>query len=208
VPCSRAHTLETVKVIKSAEPLTRAAVRQLAESCDADTAAAYLGFAGHGVRAIAYPLVFWPSPAQRASGRACVRCDVGIRATSRCCRHLASIRGSLRCVAQTDPARLEVCSNQLPRPAQSQALISCARPHRSQVLPMPLSLNVTRYPVPTVLRAKGTSGCTRLTAHRADRRSLIVTAGWEPRSVWSQTGGPLFAWCWIHRSQGLLPAIH
>jgi hypothetical protein len=46
-----------------------------------------------------------------------------------------------------------------------------------------------------------------LIAHRENRSNLVAAAGWESKADWSEAGGALLAWRWIHRQAGLLPAI-
>src|SRR4051794_39489187 len=66
VDCSKIHTLETVQVIQPTERLTPELRTELADSCITPTSRAYLG-AGDSVSKLSSPLVFWPSPAQRAA---------------------------------------------------------------------------------------------------------------------------------------------
>lgn len=204
VPCSKTHTLETIEVIKPVEKLTLSLVKQLTDACHTPAAADYLGIPifRPSISRLAFPLVYWPSPAQRAAGQAWVRCDVGVQATTRCCIPLAPQTRSLRGVV-ADEGRFQLCLGELPDPKRSQTLTSCREPHRAEALSTPLELDVANYPSAVVLDRKGRSDCADMVQDRADAGSLIVTAYWTPRSDWS--GGPLFGACWLHRKAGLLP---
>jgi hypothetical protein len=102
-------------------------------------------------------------------------------------------------------ARFQMCIGQLPDPARAQPLTSCKKPHRTEILPTGLQLNVTHYPSALALRRRGSSDCADLVSQRDDRESLVVTPVWQPKASFS--GGTLFGTCWIHRKSGLLPPI-
>jgi Septum formation len=204
VQCSKTHTLETVEVIKPVEKLTLAQVKQLAASCESP-AVNYLGISFPAVRTLNLPVVFWPSPAQRAAGQNWVRCDVGVRPSNSCCRQLVPLTGSLRGAVGSDPVRFQMCIDQLPDPPREQPFTSCKKPHRTEILPTGLQLSVTHYPSAAVLAKNGRTGCAKLVSHRTDRKSLVVTSSWQSRGNWS--GGSLFGFCWIHRKAGLMPPI-
>jgi hypothetical protein len=204
VDCSKTHTLETVEVIKPAEKLTLALARQLAAACEGP-AVNYLGISFSAVRDLADQVVYWPSRAQRAAGQNWLRCEVGVQATTACCRHLVPQTGSLRGAVGSDPVRFQVCINQLPDPNREQPLTSCKKPHRAEALPTGLQRDVTHYPSAAALSTKGRSDCAKLVSHRKDRESLVVTPSWQSEAQWS--GGSLFGMCWIHRDTGLMPPI-
>ncbi len=203
IDCSKPHTVETVMIINPAEKLTLPSVKQLVDSCQSDEAAAYFGADHVGLTRLAYPLVSWPSPAQRAAGQNWVRCDVGVLARTHCCTALTSRTSSLRGKLGDGLAAYRVCINELPDPEQSQPLTSCTKPHRAELLRDPVVLSVSRYPSPAVLDRKGRSGCAAVLNDRDRARSLVVTTSWTPKSEWS--GDTLYGQCWIHREVGLLP---
>jgi len=134
VDCSKAHTLETVGVIKPVEKLTLALAKQLAASCETP-AVNYLGINSREIRRLADQVVYWPSRVQRSAGQNWLRCDVGVQATTGCCGPLAPQTGSLRNDVATDPGRFHMCLDQLPEPARAQPLTSCKKPHRAEILP-------------------------------------------------------------------------
>jgi hypothetical protein len=203
VDCSKPHTLQTAAVIKPVEELTLAQARQLAASCETPVVD-YLGITFPAVRTINDQVVFWPSPAQRAAGQNWLRCDVGVTATTGCCR-LAPQTGSLRGAVGRDPVRFQVCIDQIPDPARPQPLTSCQKSHRAEALPTGLALDVTHYPSSAALSEKGHVECAQLVSPRRDHGSLVTTPEWESRDQWS--GGTLYGRCWIHRATGLLPPI-
>lgn len=205
VDCSRTHTLETVAVIEPAVELTLPLVRQLVASCETP-AVQYLGISFPAVRTIDDQVVTWPSRAQRAAGQSWVRCDAGVREPTYCCGHLVPRTGSLRGAVAEDPVRFRMCLDQLPRPDQEQPMTSCRKPHRTEVLPTPLQMDVSQYPSAATLTAKGRSGCARLVARRPDRASLVVTSSWQSKASWGG-GATLYGWCWVHRGTGLLPPV-
>ena len=205
VDCAKRHTLETAEVIEPVEKLTLPVAKQLADSC-ATPALNYLGISFRAVRTLAFPLVYWPSPAQRAAGQNWLRCDVGVKADTHCClQGLAPQTGSLRGAVDSDPLRFQMCIDQVPDPARAQRLTSCKKPHRAELLPDFLELEVTQYPSAATLSRKGRLGCTKLIAHRKDLNSLVITPDWQPRADWS--GGTLEGDCWVHRKAGLIPPI-
>jgi hypothetical protein len=205
VDCSKTHTLETAEVIRPVQKLTRAQAKQLAGSCGTP-AWNYLGITFHAVRTIPFPLVYWPSRAQRAAGQNWLRCDIGVKADTRCCRRgLAPQTGSLQGAVSSDPVRFQMCIDQVPDPSRAQPLTSCKKPHRAELLPDFLDLEVTHYPSAATLSRKGRSGCAKFVAQRKDLDSLVITLSWTPRAEWS--GGTLEGDCWIHRKTGLLPPI-
>lgn len=203
IDCSKAHTLETVAVIKPVE-LTLALVKQLAGSCAQSEGVNYLGISSPSVRNLHFA-VYWPSPAQRAAGQSWVRCDVGVRAMTACCQ-LAAQTGSLRSDVGSDPVRFYMCVDQVPDPNRSQPLTSCKKPHRGELLPATIEADVTHYPSTAILNKNGRSGCAKLTVHRDDRADLVITPFWRPfKADWS--GGPLTGFCFIHRKTGLMPPV-
>ena len=205
VDCSKTHTLETAGVIKPVEKLTLALVKQLAESCETP-AVNYLDIPLRAVRTVAFPLVYWPSREQRAAGQNWLRCDVGVKADTHCCsRGLAQQSGSLRGDVGSDPVRFQMCIGQVPAPTRAQSLTSCKKPHRAELLPDFLELQVTKYPSAATLSRKGRSGCAKFVADRTDLKSLIITLDWQPKAAWA--GGTLEGDCWIHRQVGLMPPI-
>jgi hypothetical protein len=207
VDCAKRHTLETAAVIKPVEKLTLAQVKQLDDECIAPTYN-YLGISTSVVRNLVLPLAFWPSPAQRTAGQNWLRCDVGVRATVLCCTPralLAPQTESVRGQGGSDPGRFLMCLDQLPDPARNQPLTSCKKPHRTEILPAFLQLQVTRYPSAATLSRKGRSGCATVVARRKDRNTLVITALWKSKADW--TVGTLEGHCWIHRKAGLLPPI-
>jgi hypothetical protein len=207
VDCSRPHTLETFGVIKPVEKLTLATAQQLADSCET-LAVDYLGISSPEVRTLALPFAYWPSRAQRAAGQNWLRCDVGIQATTHCCRpraQLAPQTTSLRGDVASDPVRFQMCIDQLPDPSRPQPLASCKKPHRTEVLPTGLAMDVTSYPSAAVLTAKGHAECADLVADRHDRARLVVTPVWQPEAYFS--GVTLYGSCWIHHKTGLMPPI-
>jgi hypothetical protein len=208
--CSRTHTLETIEVIKPVTKLTLSLVKQLVDACHTPASADYLGLPTFrpAISRLLFPAVYWPSPAQRAAGQVWVRCDVGVQATTHCCRPVAQLApqtASLRGMMAADPGRFQWCIGELPAPSRSQRLTSCKKPHRSEALPTPLQMDVTQYPSAAVLDREGRSGCADLVKDRHDVKSLVLTPAWTARSEWS--GGTLFGVCWIHRNAGLLPPI-
>jgi len=207
VDCSKRHTLETAEVIKPVEKLTLAQVKTLDDECIGPTYD-YLGISTSVVRNLVLPLAFWPSPAQRAAGQNWLRCDVGIRATVLCCTPralLAPQTTSLHGQGGSDPVRFLMCLGQLPDPARNQPLTSCKKPHRTEILPEFMQLEVARYPSAATLAQKGRSGCAKVVAQRKDLNDLVVTASWKSRAEWSV--GTLEGHCWIHRKAGLLPPL-
>jgi hypothetical protein len=204
VDCSKTHTLETVAVIKPAMKLTLALVKQLAASCESP-AVDYLGIASREVRTIDDQVVYWPSRAQRMAGQTWVRCDAGVREPTYCCGHLVPQTGSLRGAVAKDPVRFQMCTNELPRPEREQPLTSCKKPHRTEVLPTGLQMDVTRYPSAEALSNDGRRECAKLVSQRKDLKSLVVRSSWQSRASWS--GATLYGWCWIHRDTGLMPPI-
>jgi hypothetical protein len=208
VDCSKPHTLETVEVIKPVEKLTLALAKQLAGSCGGSSSArGYLGISYPAVRTLAFPVVYWPSREQRAAGQNWLRCDAGVNATTHGGPPLVRQTGSLHGALLSDPVRFQVCLDQVPDPARDQPLTSCTKPHRTEVLPDFLTLNVQRYPSAATLDRKGHSGCARLLGHRQDLGSLVITSSWQPsRADWSK-GDTLGGLCWIHRTSGLLPPL-
>jgi hypothetical protein len=210
IDCSRTHTLETVEVIKPTTKLTLPLVKQLVDSCNTPAAGSYLGSPTTpiGLTRIVYPLVYWPTPAQRAAGQSWVRCDVGVGATTHCCRpvaHLAQQTASLRGVVGTDPGRFLLCLHQVINTRRAQPLTSCKKPHRTEDLPSGPGLSATHYPSSATLRAEGRSQCAHFASRRDDVKNLIVTPVWQPPASFS--GGTLYGACWIRRKAGLLPAI-
>ena len=208
VDCSKTHTLQTLVVIKPVEKLTLAQVKQLADSCDSPAAGGYVGNPGRYVNRLLYPAVYWPSPAQRAAGQNWLRCDIGVQATTHCCHpvaQLASLTASLHGAVGADPGRFQLCIGELPDPARNQPLTSCKKPHRAEVLPTGLELQVMHYPSAAALSKKGQSQCAHLVAQRDDRKRLVLTPAWQPKASFSP--GTLFGVCWIHRNSGLLPPI-
>jgi hypothetical protein len=194
-------------VIKPVEKLTLAQVKQLDDECTTPTYD-YLRISTSVVRNLVLPLAFWPSPAQRAAGQNWLRCDVGVRATVLCCTPralLAPQTTSVRGQGGSDPVRFLMCLDQLPDPARNQPLTSCKTPHRTEILPQFMQLEVTRYPPAATLTKKGRSGCAKVVAQRKDLNDLVVTASWKSRAEWSV--GTLEGHCWIHRKAGLLPSI-
>lgn len=208
VDCSKPHTLETVEVIKPVEKLSLATAKQLAGSCDGSSSArGYLGISYPAVRTLAFPAVYWPSREQRAAGQNWLRCDAGVNATTHGGPHLVPQTGSLRGALLSDPVRFQVCTSQIPDPARDQPLTSCKKPHRGEVLPDFLQLNVQRYPSAQALNRKGQSGCAKLLGHRKNLNSLIITTSWQPsRADWSK-GDTLGGACWIHTESGLMPPL-
>ena len=207
VDCSKRHTLETAEVIKPVEKLTLAQVKQLDDQCIMPIYN-YLGISFPFVRSLVLPLAFWPSPAQRAAGQNWLRCDVGVRAKVLCCTRralLAPQTGSMRGQGGSDPVRFLMCLDELPDPVRNQPLTSCKKPHRTEILPDFLQLEVTRYPSAATLSRKGRSGCAKIVAHRSDFKKLVITASWKSRAEWSV--GTLEGHCWIHRKAGLMPPI-
>ena len=180
--------------------------KQLAASCETP-AVNYLDISTRAIRTIDDQVVYRPSPAQRAAGQNWLRCDVGVKATTHCCRRgLAPVIGSLRGAVGSDPARFQICIDQLPDPTRDQPLASCKKPHRAELLPDNwLELEVAHYPSAATLSKKGQSGCAKFVAHRKDRNNLVITPDWQPRAEWS--GGTLEGDCWIHRKAGLMPPI-
>ena len=205
VDCSKTHTMETIEVIKPVVKLTLALAEQLGDSCATPAAINYLGTPDRGISRIAYPLLYWPSPAQRAAGQKWVRCDIGVQATTQCCAPLAPQTASLHGKVGADQGRFQICIGELPDPARSQRLTSCKRPHRAELFPTPLELNPAKYPPAAVLERTGRSGCADMVKDREDAEGLVAAAYWVPKSQWS--GGTLFAQCWITRKVGLLPPI-
>ncbi len=205
VDCSKPHSLETVAVIKPAVKLTRALVNQLAGSCASSEGLGYLGIDSPAIRTTAFPLVYWPSPAQRAAGQNWLRCDVGVRATTGCCHQLAPQTGSLHGAVSSDPTRFLVCTDQVPDPTRNQPVTSCQKPHRAELLATTLQLAGTHYPSAATLSKQGQSGCAQLLAHRKDLASLVITPFWQSKAETS--GGSPIGFCWIHRKAGLLPPI-
>lgn len=208
VDCSKPHTLETVEVIKPVEKLSLALAKQLAGSCGGSSSArGYLGISYPAVRTLAFPVVYWPSREQRAAGQNWLRCDAGVNATTHGGPHLATQTGSLRGAVLSDPVRFQVCIGQIPDPARDQPLTSCKKPHRAELLPDFLQLNVQHYPSVATLKGKGQSGCASLLGHRKDLSSLIITSSWRPsRADWSK-GDTLEGVCWIHTKSGLMPPL-
>jgi hypothetical protein len=207
VDCSKKHTLETAEVIKPVEKLTLAEVKSLQDECVTPTYD-YLGISTSVVRNLVLPLVFWPSPAQRAAGQNWLRCDVGVRATVLCCTPralLAPQTTSVRGQGGSDPVRFLMCLDQLPAPARNQPLMSCKKPHRTEILPEFMQLEVTRYPSAATLAKMGRLGCAKVVSQRKDLNDVVVTASWKSRADWSV--GTLEGHCWIHRKSGLLPPI-
>jgi hypothetical protein len=109
--------METIEVIKPVVKLTLALAEQLGDSCATPAAINYLGNPDRGISRIAYPLLYWPSPAQRAAGQKWVRCDIGVQAATQCCAPLAPhpcterwarIRGGSRSVSESSPIQREV----------------------------------------------------------------------------------------------------
>ncbi len=210
VDCSKEHTLETIEVVKpTAVKLTLSLVKQLTGSCNTPAAGYYLGDPTTlALTRLLYPAAYWPTPEQRAAGQSWVRCDIGVQATTRCCRpraQLAPQTASLRGVVGADLGRFRLCIGELPAPARNQRLASCQRPHRSEALPTSLQINVTQYPSAAVLARKGRSGCADLVKDRADASTLVLTPFWTPRSDWSS--GTLYGTCWINRKTGMLPPL-
>src|SRR4051794_8481418 len=203
VDCSKTHTLQTLVVIKPVEKLTLAQAKQLAfSSCDSTaTAGGYLGDPGRSFKRLAYPLGYWPSPAQRAAGQNWVRCDVGVQATTQCCHPVAQLapqKASLRGAVGADPGRFQQCIGELPDPSRNQPLTSCKKPHRAEALPTVIQLQTAHYPSAAALSKKGQSECAPLAvAQRDDRKRLIVTPAWQPKASFSP--GTLFGVCWIRR---------
>jgi hypothetical protein len=207
VDCSKTHTLQTLLVIKPVEKLTLAQAKQLATTCDASAAGSYVGSTGRTFNRLAYPMAYWPSPAQRAAGQNWVRCDVGVQATTQCCHpvaRLAAQTGSLRGAMGVDPGRFHQCIGELPDPSRNQPLTSCKKPHRAEALPTGIQLQTVGYPSASVLSKKGHSDCADLVAQRRDRKALVLTPAWQSKASFSNAG-TLFGVCWIHRSSGLLP---
>jgi Septum formation len=205
VDCSKPHTLETVEVVTLAEKPTLALVKQLAGSCPSAAALGYLGITFPAFRTLEF-VVYWPSPTQRSAGQSWVRCDVGVRAETGCCR-LAPQTGSLRHAVGRDPVRFDTCIGAVPDPSRLQPLSSCKKPHAGEVLPTLLGADVTRYPSPASLDHRGRVGCAKLTADRPDHADLVIASIWRPLEVeWS--GEPLEGFCFIHRKSGLLPPLH
>jgi hypothetical protein len=137
-----------------------------------------------------------------------VRCDIGGQATTHCCHPVAQLApqtASLRGVVGADPGRFQQCIGELPDPGRNQPLTSCQKPHRAEVLPTGLQLQVTNYPSAAALSKKGQSQCAHLVAQRGDRTRLILTPDWQPKASFSP--GTLFGVCWIHRNSGLLAPI-
>jgi hypothetical protein len=192
-------------VLKPVEKLTLALVKQLAASCNTPAAGDYVGNPTLDVNRLAYPLVHWPSPAQRAAGQAWVRCDLGVQARTVCCPPLAPQAASLRGVVGEDPARFHGCLGEIPDPARSQLLTSCKKPHRAETLPDQVQLETTQYPSAAVLAKKGRVECAQQLAHRSDANHLVITTSWQSRTDWSS--GTLYGFCWIHLKSGLLPPI-
>lgn len=210
VDCSKTHTLQTLVVIKPVERLTLAQAKQLAfGSCDSTASAGgYLGDPGRSFKRLAYPLGYWPSPAQRAAGQNWVRCDVGVQATTQFghpVTQLAPQTASLRGAVGADPGRFQQCIGELPDPSRNQPLTSCKKPHRAEALPTVIQLQTAHYPSAAALSKKGQSECAHLVAQRDDRKRLVLTPAWQPKASFSP--GTLFGVCWIHRNSGLLPPI-
>jgi hypothetical protein len=210
VDCSRKHTLETIEVVKpTAVKLTLSLAKQLVGSCNTPAAGDYLGAPRTlALTSLLYPAAFWPTPEQRAAGQSWVRCDIGVKATTRCCHpraRLATQTASLRGVVGADPGRFQLCIGTLPNPDRSQLLASCQKPHRSEALPTPLQIDVTQYPSVATLDTKGRSQCAHLVKERNDADTLEVTPLWDPEVEWS--GGTLYGQCWINRKTGMLPPV-
>jgi hypothetical protein len=209
VDCSKTHTLQTLLVIKPVERLTLAQVKQLATTCDSSAAGSYVGSPGRYVNRLAYPMAYWPSPAQRAAGQNWVRCDVGVQATTQCCHPVAQLTArtaSLRGAVGADPGRFQQCIGELPDPSRNQTLTSCKEPHRAEALPTVIQLQTVSYPSAAALSKKGHSECADLVAQRDDRKTLVLTPVWQSKASFSNAG-TLFGVCWIHRRSGRLPPI-
>lgn len=208
VDCSKTHTLQTLVVIKPVEKLTLAQAQQLTFSSCASNASAgsYIGNPGRSFNRLAYPMGYWPSPAQRAAGQNWVRCDIGVQATTQCCHPVAQLApqtASLRGAVGADPGRFQNCIGELPHPSRNQPLTSCKKPHRAEALPTVLQLHAVHYPSAATLSKQGQSQCADLVAQRDDRKRLVLTPGWQPKASFSPE--TLFGVCWIHRHSGLLP---
>jgi hypothetical protein len=204
VECSKAHTLETVEVIKPAEKLTLALAKQLTASCPSPAGLGYVGISFPAVRNLRFG-VYWPSRAQRAAGQNWVRCDVEVQATTWCCQP-APQTGSLRGEVASDPVRFQICIDEVPDPNRSQPLASCTKPHRGELLPTTIQADVTHYPSPATLNKKGRLGCAKLIGHHEHGADLVITPFWRPpKTEWS--GGSLEGFCFIHQKTGLMPPI-
>src|SRR3954452_12097778 len=195
VDCSKTHTLQTLVVIRPVEKLTLAQAKQLAgSSCDSPTAGGYLRDPGRSFKRLAYPLGYWPSPAQRAAGQNWVRCDVGVQATTLCCHPVAQLAPqtvSLRAAVGADPGRFQQCIGELSDPSRNQPLTSCKKPHRTEALPTVIQLQTAHYPSAAALSKKGQSECAPLAVgQRDDRKRLVVTPAWQPKASFSP--GTLF----------------
>ena len=206
VDCSETHTLQTVEVIDIDEELTVELLEELADTCDTLQAWDYLDSPAWPERAT-YNLMFaayGPTPEQQEAGQSWMRCDVGIPSKSECCRPLAPQTESVEGAMGEDPARFQLCIAKRPDPDRSQPLVSCAEPHRAELIQKLMERDASEYPSASELEKTGQARCGDLVTDRDDADQLVLTPVWQPEEEWP--GGTLYGWCWIQRETGLLPA--
>ena len=180
VPCARRHNVETAAVIQAWGVLTPGLISATAANCPS-AVARYAGVHPAGSRLHGY--YFVPTPEQRRHGQSWVRCDVAVELRSDGNR-VQSRTGSLRAVAAHGvPVWLRACSDRPPRAGQAAPLVSCARPHRAELLTDPVRLGTPggSYPGPEVLRQRAHRRCA-MAVHRqlpmaADSSAATLTAG-------------------------------
>jgi hypothetical protein len=168
VDCSQTHTLQRLEIIEIDEAPNRELLAQLAKYCESQAAAEFVDSPGAGPYNIAWPIVYGPTLEQQEAGQSWVRCDLGFRGETQSDEPLQPQTESAEGAAGKDIALFQQCTAEIPHPGRSQALVSCKKAHRAELLLATIELDAKAYPPAAELEMAAQSQCGELVANRDD----------------------------------------